>query len=216
MAQVDAALIKFQSSKPVTIGNRLIYSGGEIGTLTTAARAVVDRVVGSRSVYGIQVTRILEGGEPTPNQIALLSGVLFALRDDIASGYLDSLVETIHAEVFSDFLSQAAYLHSEGYKDPAAVVAGSVLENHLRQLAAKYAVDVEATNPRGDTMPKKADGLNADLVKANAYGKLDQKSVTAWLDLRNKAAHGNYNEYTADQVGLLIQGIRDFITRNPA
>jgi hypothetical protein len=30
--------------------------------------------------------------------------------------------------------------------------------------------------------------LNADLKGAGAYDKRDQKAVTAWLDLRNKAA----------------------------
>ena len=38
----------------------------------------------------------------------------------------------------------------------------------------------------------------------------------AWNDTRNKAAHGKYSEYTKDQVALLIQSVRDFITRNPA
>ena len=58
--------------------------------------------------------------------------------------------------------------------------------------------------------------MNADLCKAGAYTKLDQKNVTAWLDLRNKAAHGSYDSYTKDQVVLMIAGIRDFITRNTA
>lgn len=46
--------------------------------------------------------------------------------------------------------------------------------------------------------------------------KLEQKSVTAWLDLRNKAAHGEYSEYNENQVKQLIIGVRDFIVRNPA
>jgi hypothetical protein len=62
----------------------------------------------------------------------------------------------------------------------------------------------------------KSDHMNSDLAKSNAYSKLDQKNVTAWLDLRNKAAHGQYNEYNADQVVLLISAIREFVTRNPA
>jgi hypothetical protein len=55
--------------------------------------------------------------------------------------------------------------------------------------------------------------MNADLTAVGAYTKLDQKNVTAWLDLRNKAAHGKYAEYQAAQVALMIAGIRDFITR---
>lgn len=58
--------------------------------------------------------------------------------------------------------------------------------------------------------------LRAELAAAGVYSKLDQKSVTAWMDLRNKAAHGRYTEYEKDQVSLLIAGIRDCISRLPA
>ena len=53
-------------------------------------------------------------------------------------------------------------------------------------------------------------------MKNQIYSKLDQKSVTAWLDLRNNAAHGHYDKYEAVQVELMISGVRDFIARNPA
>ena len=58
--------------------------------------------------------------------------------------------------------------------------------------------------------------MNSDLASASAYSKLDQKNVIAWLDLRNKAAHGKYDEYDLKQVALLTQSVRDFISRNPA
>ena len=62
-------------------------------------------------------------------------------------------------------------------------------------------------------VPKKADKLNADLAKAEIYNKLDQKNITAWLDLRNKAAHGKYNDYDKEQVRLLLDGITGFMSR---
>jgi hypothetical protein len=138
-------------------------------------------------------------------------GIVKSLLDDIRCGYLKSAEELIHGEVFSDFLEMADYLLANGYKDSAAIVTGSTLEAHLRQLAAKAGVDVELNGK-----PKKASQLNDELTKAGAYSKLDQKNVTAWLDLRNDAAHGHYEKYTKEQVGLLISGIRDFITRVPA
>ncbi len=61
--------------------------------------------------------------------------------------------------------------------------------------------------------PKKADLMNADLAGAGVYNKLDQKSVTAWLDLRNKAAHGHYGEYTAEQVLSMLGAVQEFMTR---
>jgi hypothetical protein len=107
----------------------------------------------------------------------------------------------------------AAHLLDEHYKDAAAVIAGSTLEEHLRQLSIVRGLSVEMTNA-GRLVPLKADSLNSALVAAKAYEKLDQKSVTAWLDLRNKAAHGQYGDYTIDQVRLMVDGIRDFFVRN--
>lgn len=93
----------------------------------------------------------------------------------------------------------AEHLLSEQYKDPAAVMVGGVLEEHLRQLAAKAGVAVTDMKD-GKEVPRKAESLNADLAKAGVYGKLDQKAVTGWLDLRNKAAHGKYSEYTRRRI----------------
>jgi hypothetical protein len=106
----------------------------------------------------------------------------------------------------------ATYLVDNGYKDAAAVITGSALEGHLRQLAGKVEIAVSDNEGR----PLRADRLNADLAKANAYPKGDQKSVTARLDLRNDAAHGHYDRYEVGQVRLLIDSVRDFIRRYPA
>jgi hypothetical protein len=138
-------------------------------------------------------------------------GELTTLRAEARPACISS-VARIHADVFSDFLEMAAHLLEERYKDPAAVLAGSVLEEHLRKLCDKNGVPtVDAA-----AKPLKADQLNADLKKANVYTGLDQKSVTAWLDLRNKAAHGKYGEYVHSHVEQMISGVRDFLTRNPA
>ena len=62
-------------------------------------------------------------------------------------------------------------------------------------------------------LAKKSDRLNADLAKAEVYSKLDQKQITAWLDLRNNAAHGKYGEYTEQQVNQLQSGVIEFMAR---
>ena len=58
--------------------------------------------------------------------------------------------------------------------------------------------------------------MNADLAKKGAYGKNDQKQVTAWAAIRNNAAHKEYDKYTAELVKLMIAWTRDFISKNPA
>ena len=108
----------------------------------------------------------------------------------------------------------AEYLLTERYKDAAAVIIGGVLEEHLRQLAARAQIPVE--EPKNEkVVARKAESLNADLAKAGVYAKLDQKAVTFWLDLRNKAAHAKYTEYAHEQVELMYAGVRDFVMRNP-
>jgi hypothetical protein len=182
----------------------------------TSARAVVLRISGKNSTYTKNLEEIMSRKWGDDSKIEYIIGVLQALSDDFDSGYLESYSELIHGETFGNFLEMADYLYEEGYKDAAAVIAGSTLEEHLRQLCKKNNIDIEITNAKNDIVPKKADKMNSDLASASVYEKLDQKSVTAWLDLRNKAAHGKYMEYTKEQVQLMISGIRDFMIRKRA
>ncbi|RRV23006.1 hypothetical protein EGJ23_19165 [Pseudomonas sp. o96-267] len=141
--------------------------------------------------------------------------IVKSIRDEIAGGWLFTIRGLIAAEVFANFLEMAEHLLESGYKDPAAVMAGSVLEEHLRQLCKKNAIPIgEQKNDK--QLPKKADRLNAELTASTAYSKLDQKQITAWLDLRKNAAHGNYSAYTAEQVAQLLVGVTNFMVRIPA
>ena len=149
---------------------------------------------------------------PKPHCVKTGRGILSAAREELAGGWLTTTKGLISAEIFSDFLEMAQHLLGEGYKDPAAVMAGSVLEEHLRQLCQKHGISTEITK-QGRPQPKKADALNADLTKKQVYNRLDQKNVTAWLDLRNKAAHGKYEDYTKEQVSLMLQSLSDFMVR---
>ena len=105
----------------------------------------------------------------------------------------------------------ASHLLESGYKDAAAVVCGTTLEGHLGKLCSKYGIAIQ----EGER-PKTAGQINAELAKAGAYSKLDEKNVTAWLDLRNRAAHGKYASYDKDIVKLVIAGVRNFTAKTPA
>jgi hypothetical protein len=184
--------------------------------LVTRAVAAVRRIGGAGSAYSKEADRLLESLPLLHLHMTSIIGVAKALRNDLKAGYIQSLVEIVHGEIFGDFLEMAQHLCESGYKDAAAVIAGSTLEGHLRELCRKAGMPVETTKADGAVIPKKADTLNSDLASADVYGKLDQKNVTGWLDLRNKAAHGKYTEYSQEQVSILISSTRDFVTRNPA
>lgn len=139
-------------------------------------------------------------------------GVLHAIREEIAGDWLFTVKGWVTAEVFTDYIEMAEHLSETGYKDPAAVIAGTTLEEHLRQLCRKNGISV-VRQKGGKDIPLTGNPLNNELARANVYSKLDHKNVTAWLDLRNKAAHGEYKEYNAEQVKGMTTGIAEFMSR---
>lgn len=181
-------------------------------SLIIRAITTIKRITGDRSAYSKEIDRILVLHPTLHEHIHNIIGIVKSLKYDIENDYLKSLIELVHADIFSDFLEMAYHLNNKGYKDAAAVITGSTLENHLKQLAIKHNIDLNNENGK----PKKASSLNQELTKEGVYEKLDQKNVTAWLDLRNKAAHGHYGEYDKNQVNILIPSVRNFILRKPA
>jgi hypothetical protein len=179
----------------------------------SGALSFLSNVFGSTHSYYLDLNE--RANHPQPGYARVGMGIMSAAREELVGGWLRTTRGLVSAEIFADFLEMADHLVSEHYKDAAAVIAGSSLEEHLRQLAAS--ASIATTYAKGtDVVPKKADTLNADLAGAVVYSKLDQKSITAWLDLRNKAAHGKYTEYDEAQVRLMIEGVRQFIARVPA
>lgn len=130
-------------------------------------------------------------------------GLLRSLLDDVDAGRLRNLKNLVRAEVFVGFLEQAEYLLSEGFHLPAAVLAGAVLEDHLRKLCDKHKI-ARPPKPKLETM-------NVELCKAGAYNSLKQKQVTAWAAVRNNAAHGKPEQFTAADVKSLINDVLRFI-----
>lgn len=138
--------------------------------------------------------------------------ILKKLKEFVIEGWFNDIKDLISAEIFDNFIEMADYLLKEGYKDPAAVIIGGVLEEHLRELCRKN--DINFTfESKGKQKPKKADTMNADLAKEGIYNKLVQKSVVTWLDLRNKAAHGEYTKYDRSQVTSMLNDVRVFIAK---
>ncbi|MET7756298.1 hypothetical protein ABZT27_16540 [Streptomyces sp. NPDC005389] len=177
--------------------------------LANRLEAAVTRLTMEGSIYRQQ----LKGGEKKSTRFRLVHdlAVAISLRDDLNDGWTETVVELVHADTYGDYLEMADGLLAKGYKDAAAVITGTSLEVHVKALCAKSGVPTAVAGK-----PKKADTMNADLKKANVYDGLQQKQITAWMDLRNKAAHGNYSDYDQAQVGLFIDGVRAFMMKHPA
>lgn len=86
-----------------------------------------------------------------------LRAVLLAAKEDDDGGYLHKIRNLIQADVFDSELEQADELLASGYKAPAAVIAGIVLETSLRQMCQDNGLPTGAINK-----------MNADLAKAGS------------------------------------------------
>ena len=202
-----AALATLSSDE---FGEESIDSGKANG-FRAASLSFIERVYGKDHSYYDSFNTSFDDYYPSGPKSGL--EILSSIRQEIEGDWLFTVKGLVAAELFADFLEMADHLLQQGYKDPAAVIIGSVLEEHLRQLCNANSISIEIENSQGILIPKKADRLNSDLAKENVYSKLDQKAVTMWLDLRNKAAHGEYDEYTSEQVTNMYSGITEFMAR---
>jgi hypothetical protein len=108
------------------------------------------------------------------------------------------------------------HLSERGYALPAAVLAMGAVELHMRRLCRNAGIAVETTDATSYPRARAAEALNADLKAKEVYGTAEQKQITAYLDVRQNAAHGEHNKVRADVVALMIQWAKLFIAHFPA
>lgn len=128
----------------------------EITALLSKSKAAIARIVGNNSEYYKDIEATLKRTNiHAGNKLRYVMGTISALKSDLENDYLKSYSDIIQSEVFSDYLEMAEYLLNEGYKDAAAVLIGSTLEVHLRELCISNNIDIETTNNKGKIIPKK-------------------------------------------------------------
>lgn len=176
----------------------------------TASISFILKLYGESHPYLSEFSEHAKNSQPSCAKRGI--GILSAIKDEIENGWLNTTRGLISADIFGDFIEMAEHLLEENYKDPAAVLAGSALEQHLKNLAISNSVET-TYEYKGKQAPKKADVLNADLVKAGVYSKIDQKSITSWLGIRNDAAHGKFDEYNKEQVEFMLVAVSEFMGR---
>lgn len=167
------------------------------------AKSLIAKTCGNGSEHFKEFEKAEKSSVVSTNysQFKRIRPVFLAAKSDFQGGYLTSIKNLVQAEIFDSELDQARELLSSGYKGPAAVVAGVVLETSLKDLCDQHSIP-----------HSKLDTMNAELVKAGVYTKLHQKQVTALADIRNNAAHGNWTLFTIEDVTKMIQDVERFIS----
>lgn len=139
-----------------------------------------------------------------------LLGVLLSVRQDIEAGYLRNLESHARDELSGDLLETAeaiVRLHAA----PAIVLAVSVLEEHVRKLAAVNGV----ATTKADGKHRSFEDMIADLQGEGAISSTEKRTASAWYAQRTESAHGRFENVIADEAPRIVAGVRDFLTRHP-
>ena len=132
--------------------------------------------------------------------------------NQIKEGRIGSLIDAVRAETEGELLDQAVILLNTAYLAAATVIAGGALETHLSHLVVKHGLSITGAGTIAKYDAAIAQARNQGTV--TVYEANDTKAIVGWGDSRNEAAHrpATFSQ-SSEQVGLTIEGIRQFIAR---
>jgi hypothetical protein len=191
------------------VGESTSVAEHELRAFVTSAAALAANVAGRDSEYYGQIAKPERNDYLNGNSRIINSalGALVALRDHVRDGWLASLEARIRAAVHDDLLVQAEELLTANYHIAAIVLAGGVLENHLRQLAV-------ARNllPAGNGSLSRYN----EALRERVYDQPTWRRIQQIGDLRNQAAHGHGAQVDPGGVREALPFVRRIITEYPA
>lgn len=204
--RLDELLVKADRIKSGRQGSdfrgRTLYrvTSADVAGWTASAESLLLAVLGSDSPHLEALRTARDAFHGYESEFDRLRAILAAAREDYVGGYLFTMRALVKAEVLDDALVQAEALIRSNFKDPACILIGVALEVTIKELAR------QAQLPEA-----KLERMNSDLCKAEKYNMAKQKQITAWSELRNKAAHGDWSEYSLEDVKEMFAGVQRFI-----
>ena len=170
----------------------------------TSVEFLMGNIAGEQNTYCTKVKGI--GDIAYSRDFYSVWNLLIQFENSFRLDLLGEVENLVRAEIFTDFLEMAQHLLETGYKDPAAVLVSTVLENGLRRIARKHDIVVKDNDNIGS--------LNTKLGDAKAYSQLDRSQIQAWKKLRDSATHGKYDEYTKPKVEAMLEFVRRFLAEH--
>ena len=176
--------------------------------------SAIERIAARGSTYYQQALRELDQqGSLTSAMLAAgLYALVSSLKDDIQSDATATFQEVENAWVLGEFLVMAEALVGQDCLGAALVLAGGVLESHLRHLAAKH--DLQPPDG-GRARPASAGVINAALIEV-AYGREVSVKVSVGLSVFREAVQGQSEDLSPQSVSAFIRYVRVFMEGYPA
>ena len=132
-----------------------------------------------------------------------MNDLLVSIHSELERGLLNDPEYLFASETFSDFLDHAAMFLSQNRIREASVLGSAVLEDTMKKLAKKCAV--ESTKEKG-----LEDLINALLAKG-VFKSVQANKLKACAGIRKHAFHAEWESISVADVQLLITETKDLL-----
>jgi len=142
-------------------------------------------------------------------------GVTQALKSDYESGMFDAFFQRVEANITSDYLEQAEELFNQGTaRNPldhvaGAVLTGAILEDAVRRICSRQSPPIDTKKLNGEN--KALNALIDEIYKVGLINGMKADQLRGWAKIRNSAAHGQFTEFTREDVAQMITGVKNFL-----
>jgi hypothetical protein len=150
------------------------------------------------------------------DESSLMGAIAFikGIKSTLENGFLNELSARIEAEVAADYIGMAERILLQSSAEKfhhvsAAMLISAVLERGLKDLCLKQEPPITCLSEKGGH--KTLNLLINDLKKAETISELKAKQLRAWADIRNAAAHGQFESFSVTEVEQMIQGVTHFL-----
>lgn len=147
--------------------------------------------------------------------LLFLSGLIFVYREQIRKRFFQR--EKWTTEELYDRLDESEKLLNTGYAEPAANLAGKVLEKALKMYIRGDPQLYQKWNPRKDQKKDKRAPLGQIIPWLSKYDaqidEIQTSKLDYWRRIRNRSSHDTEEEIHEFDVNDMIEGIRDFVVR---
>lgn len=175
-----------------------------------SATSFLSRVFGQDSTYYQSFKS--EVTQPTASRTRRGIGMLTAARAELQGDWLETTSGAINRDALTDMLRLARTQQEETHPVAAVIIAGAVLEKHLRNLCLAKGIKIH-NDLENRVVPKRGLQLSGEAYKKKLYSRQDNKDVIGWLELYETAAAGKAEAVTLGQAKTMITGVQSFIAK---
>lgn len=139
-------------------------------------------------------------------------GMLTAARRELQGDWLETTSGRVSRDNLIDMLRLARIQFDQDNHWAAAVIAGAILEQQLRNLCRARGIAIN-NEIQGKALPKKGLQLTGEAYKKKLYDRQDNKAIISWLELCDAAAKGKHEYVTSGRVKSMLDEMQAFLTK---